>query len=110
MTKKVLKILTFVILSTFWTLPAFAQLCTPEGQLTGELGRIINNIKTTLLALGTIIAGIFIIIGAYRFITAGGSAEEVEKAKKQITFALVGVAIILLSEALVRIVRQILCR
>jgi len=61
------------------------------------------------LAAGIIIAAIFLILGGYNFITSGGSAEKVETARKQIMYALIGIAIILIAATLVSIVKAIVC-
>lgn len=44
-----------------------------------------------------IVAVILVMVGAVRFILSGGDAKQVGEAKKMITFALIGLAFILLS-------------
>jgi hypothetical protein len=109
MEKKVLKILTSTIVSVLWASTTLAITCTPEGNLPGELQSLLTTLRNILVALGIILASIYIILGGYTFITAGGSAEKVEEGKKQIMYAVAGVAIILVAMALVNIVKNILC-
>lgn len=57
---------------------------------------IVNAIHLALL-LASGVAVIYIIIGSYSYFTAYGNEKQAETAKKTILYALVGVAIILLS-------------
>lgn len=58
---------------------------------------IVSNIIFWLLVLSAIIAVIFIIISGFKFVTSGGDAKQAEGAKKTLTFAVLGFALILLS-------------
>jgi hypothetical protein len=109
MKKGVLKILTSATLFVLWASSALAITCTPEGNLPPDLQSLLTTIRNILAAVGIIIAAIYIILGGYTFITAGGSAEKVDTARKQIMYAVIGVAIILVAVALVGIVKSILC-
>jgi hypothetical protein len=109
MRKKVLKILTSATLFVLWASNALAVACTPEGNLPADLQSLLTGIRNVLAAAGIIIAAIFLILGGYNFITSGGSAEKVETARKQIMYALIGIAIILIAVSLVGIVKAIVC-
>ena len=55
-----------------------------------------TTLNTAFLIGFTIIGGIaflFLIIGGVRYITAGGNAESIQKAKNQITYSLIGLVI-----------------
>lgn len=55
----------------------------------------------------TIIIGlsvIFILIGAFFFVAAGGDTDKVEKGKQYILWAAVGLAVALLAKAIVQVV------
>ncbi len=67
----------------------------PEGVLT----RIIYIIS---LIIG-IVAVIMIIIGGLRFITGGNNPQEVEKARNTIIYAIAGLIIALLAQAIVQL-------
>lgn len=73
-----------------------------------DLGTLIVNIVTILLVVAGSIAVIFLIIGGFRYVTASGNEEQTEAAKKTMTGAIIGLAVILLSFAIIRIISTIL--
>ena len=68
--------------------------------LTTVLDKVLNWGFGLLIAL----AGIFILIAAYYYLTAGGDEESIKTAKNLIIYALVAVAVAFLSRGLVAIV------
>src|SRR3990167_2909547 len=60
---------------------------------------VVNIIRVSLGVLGTIFL-VFIVYGGVTWMTAGGSAEQVEKAKKIITNATIGLVVIFLAFAI----------
>jgi len=107
--------LTTVLLTIFSALGgvASAQLIqqgdvpSSVAQATGGEGSIrvliLNIVNFFLLFLG-LIAVIMIIYGGITYVTAGGNQESVDKAKKIIMYAIIGIVIVLISFALVRTV------
>ena len=107
--------LTTVLLTIFSALGgvASAQLIqqgdvpSSISQATGGEGSfrslILNIVNFFLLFLG-LIAVIMIIYGGITYVTAAGNQESIEKAKKIIMYAIVGIIIVLISFALVRTV------
>jgi hypothetical protein len=71
---------------------------------TTEPVAIVTNIINMLLGLLGLLAVIIVLIGGFKWMTAGGSEEKVEAAKKTIKYGVIGLAIILLSYVIVRIV------
>jgi hypothetical protein len=69
----------------------------------GELDLVIKRIKIMLQAAGFVVAVIFVIMGGYKIITAGGDVVAVETGKRWILYALVGLVVILVAEALARV-------
>lgn len=74
----------------------------------GQLGLGNADLKTTVinilnLALGlmALVAVVMIIIGGFTWLTAGGNEEKVDKAKKIISAAVIGLIIVLLAWAVV---------
>lgn len=61
-----------------------------------------------ILWIAGIIAVLFLIIGGLRYITAHGNEEQAEGAKKTITHAIIGLAIIILSFVIVRVISNAL--
>jgi len=109
MKKEALRVLSSATFFTLWASAVLAVTCTPEGNLPSELRSLLETIRNVLVAIGIIVAAIYIILGGYTFITAGGAADKVEIAKRQILYALIGIAIILVAVSLVGIVRNIFC-
>jgi len=89
---------------------ALAQLQQPEdvsGKDVGDLKTaIINGIKKVLTFM-SLIAVVVIVIAGIRFIISQGEEQEKEKAKKTITYAIIGLIIIMVSRAVVQFVYDI---
>jgi hypothetical protein len=75
-----------------------------ETTLTGFILRVIN----IALALAGLIAVLFLIIGGFRYITAGGNEDSAGSAKKIILNAVIGIIVIILSFVVVRVVSNTL--
>lgn len=71
-----------------------------DTDLPGLLMRVIM----ILLGVAGLVAVIFLIVGGFRYITAGGNEEAAEAGKKTITNAIIGIVIIILSFVIVRVV------
>lgn len=94
---------------------AMAQLITTQdmpSNIAGAVGGetsvralIVTIINFFLFFLG-LIATIMIIYGGVTYVTAAGEQERVDSAKKIITYAIVGIIIVLLSFAIVNTVLQ----
>jgi type IV secretory pathway VirB2 component (pilin) len=98
MKKEILKILI-----TAGIISSIASTVLAQQEELGELEPIIDRIKRILQLLAFIVAVIFIILGGYTIITAGGSTEKVETGKRWILYAIVGLVVILIAEALARL-------
>ena len=109
---KVANILTLVmmvvmVLAPLASLAQTGDFVIPEGgpvsddeNVTDLLTRVIN----ILLALAGLVAVIFLIVGGFRYITAGGNEEAAESGKKTITNAIIGIVVIILAFVIVRVV------
>lgn len=65
---------------------------------------VIRGIIRFILLLAFIIAFVMLLIGGIRWIMAGGDEKSVEKARNTITAALIGLVIVLVAYALIRII------
>lgn len=54
------------------------------------------------------VAVIFLIVGGFRYVTAGGNEESVEKGKGSVINALIGIVIIVLSYVIVNVVANLI--
>lgn len=72
---------------------------------TSETGSLLANLIATLwtvlLSLGGIAVLVFLLMGAVNWITAGGDKAKVEAARDRITNAIIGMAILFASMAVV---------
>ena len=110
--KKVLAVTTLVCIATIGLAPV-VNAGLDEGIIDtgvgGEIGydddsdlkATITNIVQWALGFLALIAVIMIIVGGFMWMTAGGNEERVEKAKKMISAAVIGLIIILLAWAIV---------
>ncbi len=120
-TKKIIKqtLLVFTLMAVglvlFQFIPAFAQggLISPTDQpgrlaeATGGQGSLRQLVLTFLnffLGFLGLISVIMIIYGGVLYVTAAGEQEKVDKGKKIIMYAIVGIVIILLAFAIVNTV------
>lgn len=72
------------------------------------VAQLIKNIINISLFLAGSLAVIFIIIGAIQYITSSGNPENLSKAKKTIIYAVSGLALSILSFAIVNTVVSLL--
>lgn len=76
---------------------------------TDALPDIVTGILNAVIAVSGLVAVIFVIIGGVQYMTSTGDAGKVEKAKKTILYALIGLVVSVLAFAIVNwvIVRAI---
>lgn len=71
--------------------------------LPGMIGELI----LWLLSFAGVVALILIIVGGFKFITSGGDPKQVDGARKIITFALIGLVIILFAFAIINLIADV---
>lgn len=123
MTKKIFKLLPFIIVSTlginiFISTPTSAtdNICnnsnvSPEvkaaagcGGTTGTLDSALTSILNAIILIMGIVAVIFIIIGGVNYMTSSGDSNKTKKAKDTILYAVIGLIICALAFAIVNFV------
>lgn len=80
----------------------------PAAAAPGTLGQNITTIINYFLGILGLIAVAFLIYAGVLMVTAGGDEGQVEKARKIITYAVIGIVIILLSWTIVTFVTSAL--
>lgn len=69
----------------------------------------INSLFTNLLnigvAVGAAVAAFFLMVGAYMYMSAGGSPHQMERGKSAMFNALAGLAIVLLARVIVGMIQ-----
>jgi hypothetical protein len=68
---------------------------------SADLKESVINILNLALGLLSLVAVVMVIIGGFTWLTAGGNEEKVDKAKKIISAAVIGLIIVLLAWAVV---------
>ena len=97
------KVLPFMVIAMMLVVPVMvsAQLNDPSPPLSGDaieladLESIIETIANFLIAIGVIIAVIFIIIGGIKYMAAGGDSSKAADARNMIINGLIGAAVVL---------------
>jgi TRAP-type C4-dicarboxylate transport system permease small subunit len=79
----------------------FSIVSIDVGLGTADLKDTVLNVIRLVLGLMTLVAVVLIIYGGFTWLTAAGNEENVEKAKKIISAAVIGLIIILLAWAIV---------
>jgi len=80
----------------------------PTGGLAGAGGNTLAAIRNLLTLIAVIASIIFITLGGIRWIMSSGDPKAVEAARKQITYAVIGLIITLLAFMIVKTLGQIL--
>ncbi len=125
-TEKTKKILLLILLITAVSLPfmtaavtcpsgfekAGATCLPPQGDAPGatDPAQAINKVIQFALFIVGLVAVVFVVIGGYRYIMAGGNEENVKAAKSTIKNALIGLIIVLFAWAIVNVVASFISR
>jgi hypothetical protein len=114
------KILPLILLASLLiSTPAFAGALTSTVNKTAEeagisqnsnLPAIIAMIVNSILGLLGLVFVVLIVYSGFTWMTAMGDAKKVEKARKTITSAVIGLLIIILSYSIVSFVSNILAK
>ncbi|MEK7612001.1 MAG: pilin [Patescibacteria group bacterium] len=73
-----------------------------------SLEQILNDLIGFAVGLGLTIATLMIIWGGYQILFAKGDPTEFENGKRTITYAVIGVAVLLISRALIALIKEII--
>lgn len=78
-----------------------------SGAPGSALGNFIRNIVTATFLVAGLATFVFLIIGGLKYLTSSGDAKAMEAATKIITSAVVGLAIVIVSYAIARIIATV---
>ncbi len=107
--KKLASLISSALATLTLATPALAQGGTvgfekpAEAKIT-DLGRLISTGISVVIIISGILVFVFLVWGGIEWLTSGGDKGKVEAARNRIVNALVGLAIIAASWALVRII------
>lgn len=106
--KKIIALFSAGYFYLIFAIPAYAQITQLQGSgcLFGGSSKqvatldcfpiIIMNIVTILLILAGIVAVFMIIFSGFKFVTSSGDAKQAEGARKTLTFAVIGLIVVML--------------
>ncbi|MFA7628344.1 MAG: TrbC/VirB2 family protein [Candidatus Dojkabacteria bacterium] len=94
------KIIVFPIF--FLANPVFAQDEPPT--LEGNIGPIVDKITGYLFPVAVLISLVFVVMGGYMWIISGGDPSRVKQAQGTLTWAILGLVIVLVIFGILRIV------
>ncbi len=98
-----------IVIFGFVLLPLMALGVEIEPPITvTTIPELVNTITTWAFRLGLILAPLMILVGAFYFLTAGGSPERVKTGQKIMLWTIVGLGIILFSRIIISIIEGIL--
>ena len=75
---------------------------TPQGQVSlNDVIKVAINVLSIIIGVAAVI---MVMVGGFRYITAGGDSNNVTSAKNTIMYAIIGLVIVALAQALVQFV------
>lgn len=77
-------------------------------ELAADIPKTLNNIVVAIVVLAVVIALLYLLYGALRWITSRGDKEQVEAARNHIIAAIVGLIVIFLALFIVTLVLSLL--
>jgi len=98
------KIVATVLITGLLPLLAMAQATTIPDL---DVITVINNIVNWLFGILLVLAVLFFILAAFKFITAGGNPEEVESARRMILYGVIGLIVAFLARGIVQFVNDV---
>lgn len=93
------------------TIPGYGKIDAPSGVPTGgagTLGTIISVIFGVLIGAGVIISLIFVVWGGFSWIISGGDKQKLDRARKTLIWAIVGLIVMMVSFAFLKFLNDIL--
>ncbi len=67
---------------------------------------LVDSIIALLFYVGIILAPVFILLGAFYFLTSGGNPNKVQTGQRIILYTVIGLAVIMLSRALMSLIEM----
>jgi len=103
-------IITATVLSLLVGAVAFAQTTLPPSpvQNISDVTRVLNTFLNWMFTIFLILAVIFIVWAAFLYLTAGGDAEKIGSAHKQLIYAAIAIGVALLSRGVQPLVENLL--
>jgi heme/copper-type cytochrome/quinol oxidase subunit 2 len=75
-----------------------------EAQNSDNASTLVKNIVSTLLWVIAAVAGIVIVVGGIKYVTSNGDANKIQSAKNTIMYAVIGLVVAIVAQAIVMFV------
>ncbi|MFH0937085.1 MAG: hypothetical protein V1808_02240 [Candidatus Daviesbacteria bacterium] len=110
-----MKKVTALLITGSWFLTATTVLAAVNFEITAplqavdaEVGIVINNALKIVFGIAGLLVLVFLIMGAFQWITSGGDKDGIAKARDRITHALIGLLILVLSFVIITFIGNII--
>lgn len=87
--------------------PASGKLIGKDVATLNCIPAVFQNVLNFAFIFAGIAALFFVFFAGFKFLTSGGDAKQVEGARKTLTYAIIGLVVILLSFAIINLISQI---
>ncbi len=96
-----------ILISTLLLLPFVASAIEFQNPLVYDtFEELIGKIMNFIFLVAVVTVPLIIIVGALQLLTSGGDPKKIGAGKNMITYALIGLAIILLARGIVAMIKQ----
>lgn len=68
---------------------------------------VFKNVINSLFALAGVVGVFFIVMAGLKFLTSGGDPTRVEQAKRTMTYAIIGLVVVLLSFFIIKVIANV---
>lgn len=89
------------------SVPTYGQIAPPAGVPSGGLGtleKILQVGLTLAIILALVLTIFFIIFSGIQWITSGGDKQKLQNARNRLTYAIVGLIVVLLAIFIIRLI------
>lgn len=100
-----MKYLIFIFVLVFLLFP---MIINAEGEGVARIETLLDYVANVLYVIGIGLAVIIILVSGVMYMTAGGDEEKVKKAKKTLTYGLIGTVILAASGFIMDVLEGIL--
>mgnify|MGYP000399453097 CR=1 FL=1 len=69
-----------------------------------NLSKVLNQVLPTIMVVASLVCLALLLMGAFSYVTSSGEQEKVQKARKTITYSIIGLVLIFLSYLMVRVI------
>ncbi len=68
---------------------------------------VFSNVLNFIFGFSAIAALFFVLLAGFKFMTSGGDAKQVEGARKTLTYAIIGLIVVLASYAIIKLIATV---